>query len=182
MAIVKGDRGYEYHAFGLTPDQKSIILTRASRRNKVADVMTVPLGPDQTSQPFLEPSLSKWVPLLSPTGDALACLGTPPDSAVGDLWVVGFPVPGAAVRVSVDPSQPDHRWIGPNELAWQDASRRLWSATVTVKNGQVDVIAPNPCSTGSPSSRRSASSTSTSATIGSSSASATRIERRRTWS
>lgn len=135
MAIVKGDRGYEYHAFGLTPDQKTIIMTRASRRDRVVDVGTVPLGPDQMPQPFLEPSLSKWMPLLSPTGDALAYLGTPPDRAVGDRWVVGFPVLWAAVRVSVDPKQTDHKWIGPDELAWQDASRRLWSAAATVKNG-----------------------------------------------
>jgi hypothetical protein len=44
----------------------------------------------------------------------------------------------------------DYGWLSDHELAWVDASGHVWSAAVTVTNGEVDVGVPVPMFGGEP--------------------------------
>ena len=96
---------------------------------------------------------SEILPRLSPTGQAVAYLElmvNTPLANRGTLKVVTFPSPSSPVPVSAAMVTSDYGWLGDNELAWIDATRHAWSATITIKDGELDIGAPKPLLGGNP--------------------------------
>jgi hypothetical protein len=93
----------------------------------------------------------EWTPLVSPTGDMVAFVVSKEEDPVGPLKVVAYPTPAAPVQVSANPAIPVWiYWIGPNELAWVDTTPKMWRATVTAKDGKIDVGPTKPMFDGKP--------------------------------
>jgi hypothetical protein len=147
--IWEGESGFEVAPSALTSDGKTIVFTRSPLSNKLPDIMTVPFGADQTPKPFMQTPEGEWWPRLSPTGGVVAYGVYREEDTSGHIKVVTFPTPAAPVQVSSTPAI-NYFWIGPGELAWIDASRKMWSATVAVKDGQIEVGLPKPMFDGKP--------------------------------
>lgn len=96
---------------------------------------------------------SEILPRLSPTGQVVAYfelkINTPLANR-GTLKVVTFTSPSSPVPVSPAMVTSDYGWLADNELAWIDSSRRAWSATITVKDGDMDIGVPKPLFGGKP--------------------------------
>jgi eukaryotic-like serine/threonine-protein kinase len=151
LRIWKGESGFENDPGSLTPDGKTILFTRAPVADKLPDLMTVPFGEDQTPKRFMQTPEGEWSPRLAPLGDIVAYLVASEEDWSGPVKLVTFPTPAAPVQVSTIPALfHSHIWIGPDELAWVDPSRKVWSATITAKDGQIDVGPPKPMFGGTP--------------------------------
>jgi hypothetical protein len=149
--VVEGEPGFEYLASSITSDGKTLIYTKIPLTDKKGDIMTLCLEKNEPAKPFMQTPEREWSPLLSPAEDALAYL-------VGDeelysdelLKVCSFPIPSTSVQVSAAPVGNECVWLGASELAWSDTSDRLWSATIVVKDGRIDVSPPKPMFDGKP--------------------------------
>jgi hypothetical protein len=64
-------------------------------------------------------------------------------------------VRAASTPVHVSPTRlvPVFGWLSAGEVYWQDTSRKLWSATVSSKDGSIEVGTPRPMFVGLPSSK-----------------------------
>lgn len=147
--IWEGESGFENVPTALTSDGKTIVFLRSPLTNKLPDIMTVPFGADQTPKPFMQTPEGEWGPRLSPSGDILAYVVGREEDTSRQIKVVTFPTPAAPVQVSTTPAI-TYFWIGPGELAWVDPSRKMWSATVAVKDGQIEVGPTKPMFDGKP--------------------------------
>ena len=149
--IWEGESGFEVAPSALTSDGKTIVFTRSPLSNKLPDIMTIPFGADQTPKPFMLTPEGEWWPRLSPTGGLLAYGVSREEDPGGHIKVVTFPTPAAPVQVSTTPAIfGAFFWIGPGELAWVDLSRKVWSATVVAKDGQIEVGPTKPMFDGKP--------------------------------
>jgi serine/threonine protein kinase/Tol biopolymer transport system component len=149
--VFEGESGIELAATSVTPDGKTLLFTESSVRDKLPNILTIGLDPDQTPKRFLQTPEGKWTPRLSPAGDIVAYLVAREEDLSGVLKVVAFPTPSASVQVSATPVMYNgYLWIGAGELAWVDTSRRVWSATITTKDGRLDADVPKPLFDGRP--------------------------------
>lgn len=149
--VVKGEYGFEYWATTFSPDGGTMLFTQASMIDKLPEIMTLELGKDQPATRFMQTPEGEWSPRLSPAGDVVSYAVSAEDDASAVLKVVTYPTPSAPVQVSATPvTLTSGLWVGPAELAWVDTSRRVWSATITIKDGRIDVGVPKPMLNGLP--------------------------------
>lgn len=149
--IWDGESGFENYPSSLTPDGKTIVFLRSSLSDKLPDIMTIPFGENQTPKTFMQTPEGEWAPRLSPSGGIVAYSVGREEDTSGHFRVVAFPTPAAPVQVSTTPAMfAMYFWIGPEELAWVDLSRKVWTATVAVKDGQIDVGPTKPMFDGKP--------------------------------
>jgi Tol biopolymer transport system component len=149
--VFEGQSGFEHDPASVTPDGKTLLFTESSLRDKLPNILTIVLDKDQAPKRFLQTPEGKWTPRLSPPGDIVAYLVAREEDLVGVLKVVAFPTPSASVQVSATPVvYGGFLWISAGELAWVDTSRRVWSATITTKDGRFDAGVPKPLFDGRP--------------------------------
>lgn len=149
--IWEGESGFENGPESLTPDGKTILLTRSGLTDKLPDIMTFSFAENESPKPFMQTPEGEWSPRLSPSGDIVAYLVGREDDWSGPVKLVTFPTPVAPVQVSTIPAlSVSYFWINPDELAWVDPSRKVWSATITAKDGQINVGPPTPMFGGQP--------------------------------
>jgi Tol biopolymer transport system component len=150
-AVVEGEYGFEYGATSVSPDGQTLLFNQASIVDKLPDIMTRGLDKDQPAKRFMQTPEGEWSPRFSPAGEFVAYTVAGEEDLVAALKVVAFPTPSAAVQVSATPvTFNSGLWISPGELSWVDASRRMWSATVTSNNGRIEVGVPKPMLNGEP--------------------------------
>ncbi len=149
--ILDGESGFEPAAGSITPDGKTLLYTLSPLSSKLPDIMTKSLGDDQSPKRFMQTPEGEWYPLLSPTGDVVAYTVSKEDDPGGPVKVVAYPTPSASVQVSTIPAfLGGVYWIGTNELAWVDPSKRAWSVTVTAADGKIDIGPAKPMFDGKP--------------------------------
>jgi len=151
--VLWGEDGFEYQLSSLTPDGRTLLFSQWYNRDKIGDLMTLALGKDQRPAALMTTSDNEILPRLSPTGHVVAYLElklNTPLASRGTLKVAAFPTPSSPLAVSPSMVTSDFGWLGDNELAWIDASRRAWSAIITVKDGELDVGVPKPLLGGKP--------------------------------
>jgi Tol biopolymer transport system component len=150
--VVWSEPGMEFHPASLTPDHRTLLFSQWNNLDKVGDIMTLSLAPDQKATPLMTTPANEYLPRVSPMGTAVAFADVSQSFANGTLKVVSFPSPSTPVTISGPGSAVanSHRWLGDNELAWIDPSRRMWSATITVKDAEVDVGPAEPMFEGKP--------------------------------
>ncbi len=151
--MVWGEAGFEYNLSSFTPDGRTLLFSQWNNRDKIGDLMTIALGEDQRPVALLATPASEVLPRLSPSGLVVAYLELKINTATGfrgTLKVTTFPSPSSPLPVSPAIVTSDYGWLADNELAWIDTSRRAWSATITVKDGDVDIGAPKPLLGGNP--------------------------------
>jgi Tol biopolymer transport system component len=143
--LFDGESGFEYEASAVTPDGKTLIFTKTPQRDKVGEIMVFALGENRPPEAFMRTPDAEWFPQISPAGDVLAYVSAAEDEQFATLKVVSFPTPSVPVPVS---SSKVHAtglwWLGPAELGFMDVSRRLWKATVTAKDGRLEIGVPQP--------------------------------------
>jgi len=151
--VVWSEPGFEFIPGSITPDGHTFLFSQWSNRDKIGDLMTLGLGKDQRPAALMTTPESEILPRISPSGLAVAYLELKSNTATanrGTLKVVTFPTPSSSVPVSAATIAGDYGWLADNELAWIDVSKRAWSATITVKDGEVDVGVPKPLLGGQP--------------------------------
>ncbi len=149
--VVEGEVGFEYWATSVSPNGKTFLFTQTSMTDKLPDIMTRSLDSDQPTKRFMQTTEGEWGPRFSPAGDFVAYTVAGEEDANSVLKVVCYPTPSAPVQVSATPVTLNSGvWIGPGELSWVDTSRRAWSATITFKDGRIDVGVPKPMFNGQP--------------------------------
>ena len=151
--VLWGEAGFEYMLSSLTPDGRTLLFSQWYNRDKIGDLMTLALGKDQRPVAMMTTPENEILPRLSPTGQVVAYMEVKLNSPFayrGTLKVATYPVPLSPLAVSPSMVTSDYGWLGDNELAWIDATRRAWSATVTVKDGELDVGVPKPLLGGKP--------------------------------
>ena len=147
--IFEGEPGTEFQATSITPDGKAVLFVQGSVRDKLPDLFTVGIDQSAPAARLMQTPEGEWGPHVSPQGNLLAYSMGSERSVV--LKVVNFPTIVAPVQVSTTPvARGSYSWVGPDELAWMDLSRRMWSATITAKDGQIDVSLPKPMFDGQP--------------------------------
>jgi len=151
--VVWSEPGVEFIPGSITPDGHTFLFSQWSNRDKIGDLMTLGLGKDQRPAALMTTPESEILPRISPSGLAVAYLELKSHTATanrGTLKVVTFPTPSSSVPVSAATITGDYGWLADNEVAWIDVSKRAWSATITVKDGEVDVGVPKPLLGGQP--------------------------------
>ncbi len=149
--VVEGEFGFEYWATSVSPDGKTLLFTQTSMSDKLPDIMTRGLDKDQPVKRFMQTPEGEWGPRFSPAGDFVAYTVAGEEDTSSVLKVVSYPTPSAPVQVSTTPvTLNSGLWIGPGELSWVDTSRRAWSATITSKDGRIDVGVPKAMFDGRP--------------------------------
>ncbi len=142
--LFPGESGFEYAAASVTPDGKTLLFTKTPQRDKTGEIMTFGLGDNQPGKTFMQTPDAEWNPRLSPTGDVLAYTVGSEEDPNATLKVVAYPTPSTPVQVSAAQVDLNIWWFSATELGWMDASRRIWKATVVVKDGRLDVSVPQP--------------------------------------
>lgn len=150
--VVWSEPGMEFHPGSETPDHRTLLFSRWNNRDKVGDLMTLRLAPNQKAAPLMTTPAGEYLPRVSPLGTAVAFADISQSFGNGTLKVVSFPSPSTPVTISGPGNAlaSSHRWLGDSELAWIDSSRRMWSATITIKNAEVDVGPAEPMFEGDP--------------------------------
>jgi eukaryotic-like serine/threonine-protein kinase len=147
----EAESGVEIGATTLTPDGKAVLFAQSPLRDKIPDIFAV--GLDRSSSPvrFMETPEAEWAPMLSPAGDVVAYVVRTEAELGATLKAVPYPTPAESIQVSPAAiAGASYCWIGAGELAWMDASRRTWSATVTNKEGRLEVGLPKAMFNGEP--------------------------------
>ncbi len=111
--------------------------------------MTLGLDKDQPARKFMETPDAEWNPRISPSGGVVAYIVSKEQDLGAVLKVVAYPTPSIPVQVSASPVF-GCLWLSADELGWIDTSRRMWSAMIASKNGQLDVGVPKPMFDGRP--------------------------------
>ncbi len=65
---------FELSASSITPDGRTLLSSKTSKRDKIGDIMTFDLEEDRVQKPFLATPEAEWNPLISPSGDVVAYL------------------------------------------------------------------------------------------------------------
>ncbi len=137
--------GFDLFPARVSPDGRTLMYMQFDRERIVSDIMSLSLAQDGQPTPLLADSEKRESnPRVSPSGHALAYLDITQAFGVGKLKIVSFPSISAPLTVSVTDSTSSFGWLGENEIAWLDTSRRLWSATITAKDGTLDASVPRP--------------------------------------
>jgi hypothetical protein len=147
----QAESGVEIGAASITPDGSAVLFAQQSLRDKLPDIFTVRIDSSGPAERFMQTPEGEWRPLLSPAGNVVAYVVRPEDDQGATLKVVTFPTPKASIQVSLTPiAGESFYWIDETELAWTDVTRRVWSATIEVKDGRIDVGPPKPMFDGKP--------------------------------
>ncbi len=155
--ILVGEPGFEYHAGSATPDGRTLLFSQWHNRDKVGDLMTLDLAQDNAApKVFMATPDSERTPRISPDGHAVVFTVSKPGIMAGMLHVVAYPSPTVSVQVSLTMVNDEYGWLGPGEVYWVDQARNMWSATLTIKDGQPDVSPPKPMLADHPLERKSA--------------------------
>ncbi len=137
--------GFDLFPACISPDGTTLMYNQIDRERVVSDIMSLSLEQEGPPTPFLaDPVKRESDPRVSPSGRVLAYLDNTQGFGIGKLKIVSFPSMSAPVTVSVTDSTSAFGWLGENELAWLDTSRRAWSATITTKDGSLDASVPTP--------------------------------------
>lgn len=136
--VVEGESGVELLPGSITPDGTTLLYSESPMVTKLPDIMTKGLGDEAPPRRFMQTPEGEWAPLVSPSGDMIAYRASWGDPATFLLKVVAYPTPAAPVQVATTPVLAVH-WMGPNELTWMDQAAKMWSATVTPKDGTLEV-------------------------------------------
>jgi len=137
--------GFDLFPSSVSPDGKTLLYVQFNRERIVSDIMSLPLEQNGKPTPLLaDPVNRESNPRVSPSGHALAYLDTTQSFGIGKLKIVSFPSMSVPVTVSVTDSTSSFGWLGENEIAWLDTSRRAWSTTITIKDGEFDASVPKP--------------------------------------
>ncbi len=151
VPVVEGEYGFEYGATSISPDGKTLLFNQSSVTDKLADIMTRGLDTNQPAKRFMQTPEAEWNARFSPAGEFVAYTVSGEEDTIAALKVVAYPTPSAPVQVSATPVLLNSGlWIGPGELSWVDTGRRMWSATVTSKDGRIEIGVPNPMLNGQP--------------------------------
>lgn len=157
VSIFEGESGFEYEAYSITPDGKTLLFTQTPIRDKTGDIMTLSLENGPPAKAFMKTPEAEWAPRPSPSGDILAYSVSKDEDVTATLKVVALPTPSAPLQVSASPILvsvwpvgPGCLWLGPSELSWVDTSQRVWSTTITSKDGVLDVGMPKALFDGKP--------------------------------
>ncbi len=143
--VFEGELGFEYQAASVTPDGKTLFFTQTPQRDKTGEIMTFSLGEKQPAKTFMRTPDAEWNPFISPSGEVVAYITGSEDELHATLRVVTYPTPAAPVQVSASKvSLASVWWLGANELGWMDTSRRTWKATISAKEGRLEVGVPQP--------------------------------------
>jgi len=141
--VLVGEPGFEYHVGSVTPDDRTLLFSQWHNRDKVGELMTLDLAQEKaTPRVFMATPESERLPRISPAGNAVMYAVSKSGITVGTLHVVAYPTPAVPVQVSLTTINDEYGWLGPGEMYWVDQARNMWSATVTIKDGQPDVSAP----------------------------------------
>ena len=85
---------------------------------------------------------AEWNPSIAPSGEVVAYVVSNEEDLGGLLKLVTYPTPSAPVQVTSSRVALNFGWMSAGELYWLDLSRKVWSATVASKGGQLDVGPP----------------------------------------
>ncbi|MFN0007957.1 MAG: protein kinase domain-containing protein [Planctomycetota bacterium] len=140
--LAKGEPKFEYGLGSLTPDGRSMLLTKSPQRDKVGDLIVLDLEGDHVPRSFMTTTEAEWYPSISPSGELVAYVVSNEEDLGGLLKLVSFPTPSAPVQVISSRVALSFGWLSASELYWADLSRKLWSATVASKGGQLDLGPP----------------------------------------
>lgn len=147
--VLSGEPGFEQSPGSITPDGRTLLFSRRPLRDKIDDLMTLDLDGREPPRVYMATPESEAMPLISPLGDVVGYVATSEGQPAAVLKVVAYPTPSTPVQVSSTPIQASTEeeiavfgWLSGRELYWQDASRKVWSATIASKDGQIDVGAP----------------------------------------
>jgi hypothetical protein len=143
--------GFELEASSITPDGRTLLFTKTPMRDKIGNIMTLELGKDGVPRTFMETPEAEWLPRIAPSGDVVVYSELNEEDPGGVLKVVTYPTPSSPVQVSpARVSWTSYGWLSAGELYWVDMARKTWSATVSRKDGQVDIGTPRPMFDGLP--------------------------------
>ncbi len=141
--VLVGEPGFEYHTGSVTPDGRTLLFSQWHNRDKVGELMTLDLAQDKAApKVFMATPESERLPRISPAGNAVMYAVSKSGITAGTLHVVAYPTPAVPVQVSLTTINDEYGWLGPGEMYWVDQARNMWSATITIKEGQPDVSAP----------------------------------------
>jgi Tol biopolymer transport system component len=148
--LIEATPGMELSPSSITPDARTLLFTQTPLLNKTGDIVTQELGKPGTGRRFLETPDAEWNPTVSPSGEFVAYAVSKEESTISMIKVVAYPTPTGSLQVSVTPATLQFGWLSPSELYWVDASRQVWSATISAKDGQIDAGKPKPMFDGRP--------------------------------
>jgi tRNA A-37 threonylcarbamoyl transferase component Bud32/Tol biopolymer transport system component len=150
--MVWSEPGVEFHPSSVTGDGQTLFFSQWNNRDKIGDLMTLSLTPGQKPVPMMTTPVGELLPKVSPSGTAVAYLETAQSFWEGTLKVISFPSVSTPVTVSGSGSAvvQSYHWLADDELSWVDPSRRVWSATITAKNAEIDAGLPKPMLGGRP--------------------------------
>ncbi|MFN0138320.1 MAG: protein kinase domain-containing protein [Phycisphaerae bacterium] len=144
--VLSGEPGFEYFPGSVTPDGRTLLFSQWHNRDKMGELMTLSLDDNQPPKAYMTTPESEFIPRISPAGDALVYRMRPRGAPLtAPLYVVAYPSPGTPVQVSLTEVAEEYGWLGDGggrAVYWVERSRRMWSAAVTTKNGQLDVAPP----------------------------------------
>lgn len=149
--ILEGAAGIEFQSSTISPDGKTILLSQCLLIDKIPDIMELPVGQEPVVKPFIQTPDLEFNPKFSPSGDLVAYASQRLDDSSGPvLKVAPYPEPKSSMQVSASALAGPGLWIKPDEVAWMDGSRKMWSATIAAKDGALDVRIPKPLFNGQP--------------------------------
>ncbi len=149
--ILEGTAGVEFESGTVSPDGKTMLFSQCLLIDKIFDIMELPLGQEPVVKPFIQTPDSEGLPRFSPSGNLVAYVSQRPEDPSGPvLKVTQYPGQMSSIQVSASATASSGLWIKPDEVAWVDGSRMTWSATVAVKDGELEVSIPKPLSHGQP--------------------------------
>lgn len=151
--VITSEAAAEFIPGSLTPDGHTLLFSQSNNRDKIGDLMSIALGSAERPVVLMPTPENEALPRLAPSGRVLAYLEVKPSAGMGiqgALKVMTFPSLSTPLPVSSATITPDYGWFSENELMWVDASRRVWSAIITVKAGEIDVGVPKALLGGQP--------------------------------
>ncbi len=140
--VLKGEPKFEYGLSSITPDGRSLLLAKAPQRDKVGDLIVIDLEGDPAPKTLMTTAEAEWNPSIAPSGEVVAYVVSNEEDLGGLLKLVTYPTPSAPVQVTSSRVALNFGWMSAGELYWLDLSRKVWSATVASKGGQLDVGPP----------------------------------------
>ena len=114
------------HALGFTPDGRALLVGRTHPETH-RDLWVLRIAGERRLEPFLRTSHDEGAGTLSPDGRWVAYVSN--ESGRDEVYVRAFPVPGAAVRISVDGGR-EPRWGPQSDEVFYRAKAGLIAARV----------------------------------------------------
>ena len=148
--VLPREPGFEQAAGSITPDGRTLLFARWPLRDKIGDLMTLDLDGREPPKGFMTTPEAEQQPQIAPSGDLLAYSVVSEAEQRMVVKLVTFPTPSTPVQLTPTAATTTFGWLSASELYWLDPSRKLWSAAVSSKDGQLDVGAPRPLLDGLP--------------------------------